>query len=115
MYNVAIVGGIVPLKIMDISLSAIGSMSSRYCRKLLCTMNATSAVYSFLPPSPLKNHVYCFLDSLPFGIILVSCSTSIFQLSVVRQLLLTHHTTTHTQNMYIPQTHITTTLLDTYT
>ena len=40
-------------------------------------MIASPPVYSFLPPSPLKNQVYCFLDSLVLWATLVSCRADI--------------------------------------
>ena len=66
------------LSVAYMSLSVIGSMSSTYCRNLLCIIIATPAANSSLPPSPLKNHVYCFLDSLVLQLLLVSCSPVMF-------------------------------------
>ena len=57
MHAAMIVVGIVPRSVMYIRLSEIGSMSSIYCMNLLLTRIPTPAVYSFLPPAPLKNHV----------------------------------------------------------
>ena len=63
---------IVPLSVTYMSLSLIGSMSSMYCINLLLITTPTPAVYSGLPCSPLKNHVYFPLVSLLFCPILVS-------------------------------------------
>ena len=80
MYVAIIVVGSVPLSVMCMSMSVIGSVSSMYCRKLLCIVSATPAVYPFLPRSPLQNKVYCFLDSFVFWFTLVSCNATIFML-----------------------------------
>ena len=83
MYVMAIVVSIVPLSVKYISLSSIGSMSFTYCMNLLLITIATPAVHSCLPPSPLKNHVYCFLVSLVFWFPLVSVSPSIIMLCFI--------------------------------
>ena len=72
MYVTIIVVSILPCSVIYISLSFIGSISFTYCRNLLFTTIATPAVNYSLPPSPLKNHVYCFLESLVFCLLLVS-------------------------------------------
>ena len=63
-----------------ISLSFIGSMSSMYCMYLLLITIPTPAVYSFLPPSALKTHVYVCLVSLLFWLFLVSRRHNVFML-----------------------------------
>ena len=72
-YADTIVMGSVPFRVMYITLSFSGAMSSIYCNILLSTIIAPPAVYSSLPPSPLITHDVCFLVYRVFCLALVSC------------------------------------------